>query len=43
MAFQLGGFTNILRVWLSQDEPESPTEIKKIMIGAIQQLADSIK
>ncbi|MFT8555748.1 TetR/AcrR family transcriptional regulator [Liquorilactobacillus hordei] len=43
MAFQLGGFTNILRVWLSQDEPESPTEIKKIMTGAIQQLADSIK
>ncbi|MDC7952648.1 TetR/AcrR family transcriptional regulator [Liquorilactobacillus mali] len=42
MSFQLGGFTNILRVWLEQDEPESPAEIKKIMIDAIHQLANSI-
>jgi AcrR family transcriptional regulator len=43
MSFQLGGFTNILRVRLEQDKPETPMEIKKIMIGAIHQLANSIK
>ena len=42
MAFQLGGFTNILRVWLGQDQPESPEQIKDLMLLAAQQLADSL-
>lgn len=42
MAFQLGGFTNILRVWLGQDHPESPEQIKDLMLLAAQQLADSL-
>lgn len=43
MSFQLGGFINILRLWLDQDNPEPPSEIKKIMIGAIQHLVDAVK
>lgn len=42
MAFQLGGFTNILRVWLGQDQPESPEKIKDLMLLAAQQLANSL-
>ncbi|MEK1428777.1 TetR family transcriptional regulator [Limosilactobacillus fermentum] len=42
MAFQLGGFTNILRVWLGQDHPEPPEQIKDLMLLAAQQLADSL-
>lgn len=41
-AFQLGGFTNILRVWLGQDNPEPPEQIKNLMILGAQQLADSL-
>ncbi|KRL05131.1 TetR/AcrR family transcriptional regulator [Liquorilactobacillus oeni] len=42
MAFQLGGFTNILRVWLGQDDPEPPDKIKNLMLWAARQLADSL-
>ena len=42
MAFQLGGFTNILRVWLGQDQPEPPEQIKDLMLLAAQQLANSL-
>lgn len=42
MAFSLGGFTNILRVWLGQDNPEPPEKIKDLMLSAVRQLADSL-
>ncbi|KRK36628.1 transcriptional regulator family protein [Loigolactobacillus bifermentans DSM 20003] len=42
MAFQLGGFTNILRVWLGQGDPEPPGKIKNVMLLAARQLADSL-
>ncbi|MHA5122882.1 TetR/AcrR family transcriptional regulator [Oenococcus oeni] len=42
MAFQLGGFTNILRLWLGQDSPEAPEKIKDLMLLAARQLADSL-
>ncbi|MGN5602112.1 TetR/AcrR family transcriptional regulator, partial [Limosilactobacillus fermentum] len=42
MAFQLGGLTNILRIWLGQDQPEPPEQIKDLMFLAAQQLADSL-
>ncbi|KRM33516.1 transcriptional regulator [Agrilactobacillus composti DSM 18527 = JCM 14202] len=43
MAFQLGGFTNTLRVWLDQADPEEPAVIQKTMIAAIHQLSASLK
>lgn len=42
MAFALGGFTNILRVWLAQDEPESPEQVQKGALAGFGQLARSI-
>ncbi|MFT8917828.1 MAG: TetR/AcrR family transcriptional regulator [Oenococcus sp.] len=42
MAFQLGGLTNVLRLWLEQEKPEPPEEIKKAMLAAARQLADSL-
>ena len=42
MALQIGGLTNILRVWLGQDQPEPPEQIKDLMLLAAQQLADSL-
>ena len=42
MALQIGGLTNILRVWLGQDQPEPPEQIKDLMLLAIRQLADSL-
>ena len=42
MAFQLGGLTNILRVWLGQGNPEPPEQIKDVMLLAVRQLADSL-
>ena len=42
MAFQLGGLTNILRVWLGQGNPEPPEQIRDVMLLAIRQLADSL-
>lgn len=42
MVLQIGGLTNILRVWLGQDQPEPPEQIKDLMLLAAQQLADSL-
>ena len=42
MALQLGGLTNILRVWLGQGNPEPPEQIKDVMLLAARQLADSL-
>ena len=42
MAFQLGGLTNILRVWLGQGNPEPPEQIKDVMLLAARQLADGL-
>ena len=53
MAFALGGFTNILRVWLAQDEPESPEQVQKgrwlvldnwrgALVGRIKYLTNSL-
>ncbi|MBA1393686.1 TetR/AcrR family transcriptional regulator [Lactobacillus sp. XV13L] len=41
MAFQLGGFTNILRIWLGKAEPEPPEELIALLLRAAKQLVHS--
>lgn len=42
MAFALGGFTNVLRMWLVQDQPEPPEQAQKMALAGFGQLAKGI-
>ena len=42
MAFALGGFTNVLRLWLAQDQPEPPEQAQKMALAGFGQLAKGI-